>query len=100
MLFFLYIGVLLASIPMALTLFTLFGISRRRVCLFAALLWLLPIPYEFLVQSNCTGECNIRVDLLLVLPLELFGLGNISRAAFRSFADYRQRRGRAVEQGS
>ena len=56
--FLLYIGVLVLSIPMALVLFALFGISRRRVCLLAALLWLLPIPYELLVQSTCTGECN------------------------------------------
>lgn len=94
--FLLYIGVLVLSIPMALVLFALFGISRRRVCLLAALLWLLPIPYELLIQSTCTGECNIRIDLLLVLPLELFGLGFTSRKAFRSFADFRRAKRGAV----
>jgi hypothetical protein len=37
----------------------------------AAVAWLLYAPYEFLMHARvlCTGECNIRVDLLLVWPL-------------------------------
>ena len=70
MLLIVYFALLFFSIPTALTFLVLFAISRRRACLIAGLLWLLPVPYEFLVQTNCTGECNIRVDMLLVLPLE------------------------------
>ncbi len=85
-----YFAVLFFSIPAAITFFVLFAISRRRACLIAGLLWLLPVPYEFLVQTNCTGECNIRVDLLLVLPLEIIVLYKMSRTAFGSFVAFRR----------
>ncbi len=87
-----YFAVLFFSIPAAITFFVLFAISRRRACLLVALLWLLPVPYEFLVQTNCTGECNIRVDMLLVLPLEVIVLYKMSRTAFGSFAAFRRAR--------
>ena len=32
----------------------------------AAIAWLAYPPYEFWIQSRCTGECNIRVDLVLI----------------------------------
>ena len=85
-----YFAVLFFSVPAVLTFLVLFAISRRRACLIAGLLWLLPIPYEFLVQTNCTGECNIRVDLLLVLPLEIIVLYKMSRTAFGSFVEFRR----------
>lgn len=39
----------------------------------AALCWLLYAPYEYLMYLRffCSGECNIRVDLLLLWPLLL-----------------------------
>jgi hypothetical protein len=37
----------------------------------AAAAWLAYPPYEFWIQSRCTGECNIRVDLVLILPFLL-----------------------------
>ncbi len=85
-----YFAVLFFSVPAVLTFLVLFAISRRRACLIAGLLWLLPIPYEFWVQTNCTGECNIRVDLLLVLPLELIVLYMMSKTAFGSFVAFRR----------
>ncbi len=85
-----YFAVLFLSIPAAITFFVLFAISHRRACLFVGLLWLLPVPYEFLVQTNCTGECNIRVDLLLVFPLEVMVLYKMSRTAFGSFGEFRR----------
>ena len=85
-----YFAVLFFSVPAVLTFLVLFAISHRRACLIAGLLWLLPIPYEFLVQTNCTGECNIRVDLLLVLPLEIIVLYKMSRTAFGSFVEFRR----------
>jgi hypothetical protein len=43
---------------------------RRRIAAVAALSWLLYGGYEFLMKTRvlCTGECNIRVDLLLIYP--------------------------------
>ncbi len=40
----------------------------------AALGWMLYAPYEYLMHLRvlCSGECNIRVDLLLLWPLLLF----------------------------
>ncbi len=32
----------------------------------AAAAWLAYPPYEYWIQSRCTGECNIRVDLVLI----------------------------------
>ncbi len=86
----LYFGILFFSIPVALSFLILFAISRRKACLLAGLLWLLPVPYELAIQANCTGECNIRIDLLLVLPLELLVLGAMSGAAFRAFSAHRR----------
>jgi hypothetical protein len=37
----------------------------------AAAAWLAYPPYEFWIQSRCTGECNIRVDLVLIAPFLL-----------------------------
>jgi hypothetical protein len=37
----------------------------------AVVLWTGYAAYETWVQATCTGECNIRVDLLLVWPLLL-----------------------------
>jgi hypothetical protein len=90
MLAILYIGILLLSVPAAITLGVLFALSKRKICLIAALLWLLPVTYEYWVQVNCTGECNIRVDLLLVIPFELFVLGWASTAAYRAFVSARR----------
>ena len=44
--------------------------SRRRGFLVLALLWLAYSAYEFLMYRRvlCSGECNIRVDLLLIYP--------------------------------
>ena len=50
--------------------------SRRRVASGAGILWLLYAGYEFGMKQRwlCSGECNIRVDLLLIYPLLLIGL--------------------------
>jgi len=46
---------------------------RRRAVLVTALAWLIYFPYEQAMQWRilCSGECNIRVDLLLLYPLLL-----------------------------
>ena len=45
----------------------------RRIAIVAGVLWLLYAAYETAMRLRwlCTGECNIRVDLLLIYPLLL-----------------------------
>lgn len=47
--------------------------SRRWMPWITAILWLLYAVYEMAMKRRilCTGECNIRVDLLLLYPLLL-----------------------------
>jgi hypothetical protein len=54
----------------------LVGLGRwagRRIVLAVGLIWLLYAVYETGMQQRwlCSGECNIRVDLLLIYPLLL-----------------------------
>ena len=46
---------------------------RRRVIAIAAVAWLGYSGYETAMRLRwlCTGECNIRVDLLLIYPVLL-----------------------------
>ena len=62
----------LALIPAGL-LAALYCISRRRLSLVAAGSWFCYLPYEWGMKLRilCSGECNIRVDLLLIYPLLL-----------------------------
>ena len=51
--------------------FFLYHESHSRVVVTTAGAWLLYGVYEYLMYLRilCTGECNIRVDLLLFYPL-------------------------------
>ena len=44
---------------------------RRPIILLAMLAWLAYYPYEQAMKLRilCSGECNIRVDLLLLYPV-------------------------------
>jgi formate hydrogenlyase subunit 3/multisubunit Na+/H+ antiporter MnhD subunit len=46
---------------------------HRRTAIGAGIVWLLYFAYETGMQQRwlCSGECNIRVDLLLIYPLLL-----------------------------
>ena len=61
---------LAALVPAAL-LGTGFFFRRRRLLAITAALWLGYAIYESLMKARvlCSGECNIRVDLLLISPL-------------------------------
>ena len=78
----------LAFIPAAL-FFAAFGASGRRLTLVTGVLWLLYAFYELAMKRRilCTGECNIRVDLLLIYPvlalLSLVAAIQALRAALR-----------------
>jgi hypothetical protein len=60
----------LALVPAALFA-VLFVRCRRPVAGVAALAWLAYFPYEQAMKQRilCSGECNIRVDLVLFYPL-------------------------------
>lgn len=52
--------------------------TRRRLVIGVGSLWLLYGVYETGIRHHwpwlCSGECNIRVDLLLIYPVLLLGL--------------------------
>ncbi len=59
--------------------FVLLGLgrlARRRVVVGVGIVWLLYAAYEFGNQQRwwCSGECNIRIDLLVIYPVLLLGL--------------------------
>lgn len=60
----------LALIP-AVAFGFLFAQCSRLVILVAALAWFTYFPYEQSMKARtlCSGECNIRVDLLFLYPL-------------------------------
>lgn len=60
--------------------------SRRRVAVAAGVGWLLYAAYEFGMQQRwlCSGECNIRIDLLVIYPLLLFALAAAAVSILRA----------------
>jgi hypothetical protein len=69
------LGVFIGWPFLALVPATLFAVMyfrcKRPVVLVAALAWLAYFPYEQAMKLRilCSGECNIRVDLLLFYPI-------------------------------
>lgn len=61
---------LLALLPAA-AFAALYWASGRRLVAAAAVLWCLYAVYEYAMHRRllCSGECNIRVDLLLLYPV-------------------------------
>ena len=87
------LGIFIAWPALALVPAAVFGVlfwsHRNAVVLVTALLWLAYFPYEMGMKLRvlCSGECNIRVDLLLLYPvllvLSLVSLALILRARAR-----------------
>ncbi len=50
--------------------------TRRRTAVGVGVVWLLYALYETGMQRRwlCSGECNIRIDLLLIYPALVIGL--------------------------
>lgn len=48
-----------------------YEVTKRRLVFWTGVIWILYALYEYGMQRRwlCTGECNIRVDLLLLYPL-------------------------------
>lgn len=66
---------------------------RRPIALVAMLAWLAYFPYERAMKLRilCSGECNIRVDLLLLYPLLIL----VSVLAVTAYFKTKRRAGRA-----
>ncbi|HSC48543.1 MAG TPA: hypothetical protein VLG68_10705 [Gammaproteobacteria bacterium] len=60
----------LAALPAAFFL-GLYAWCRRKPVLVAASAWALYLPYEWSMKLRllCSGECDIRIDLLALYPL-------------------------------
>ncbi len=46
-------------------------LRKKKIPAFVGTMWLLYGVYEYLMYTRvlCTGECNIRIDLLLIYPV-------------------------------
>ena len=62
----------LALIP-AVLFAVLYILSKLRLTLIASIIWLAYTVYEYGMYFRilCSGECNIRIDLLLIYPVLL-----------------------------
>lgn len=62
-----------AAAVVALSFVALWWLRGSRIAAVAAAAWLVYAGYEYLMYLRvlCSGECNIRVDLLLFYPLLL-----------------------------
>lgn len=60
-----------AALAVASAFAVLWYFRRRRTIAVAAVLWSGYGVYEYLMHARvlCSGECNIRVDLLLLYPV-------------------------------
>ena len=63
----------LFAVLLALLMFASFRMTRTRLALITSVLWIFYAVYEFLMQIRvlCSGDCNIRADLLLIYPVLL-----------------------------
>ncbi|MEN9621906.1 MAG: hypothetical protein RLZZ67_340 [Candidatus Parcubacteria bacterium] len=59
------------SLMPALILVLFYFKSKSKFILTTAIAWLLYMAYEelHLLRIVCSGECNIRIDLLLIYPI-------------------------------
>ena len=80
-----YHYLVMLSIPISIILLVLYFKSKKQKQLIAALLWLIPPVYELWIYYTCGKDCNIRVDLFLVIPIELFILIPASIHALRPY---------------
>ena len=73
----------------AMTFFILYATTQKRFVLIVGFFWLAYCIYEYGIKFRvlCSGECNIRIELLLVYPLlvllSLVGLVVFTVSVFR-----------------
>jgi hypothetical protein len=65
--------------------------ARRRVAAGVGIAWLLYGLYEFGMRQRwlCSGECNIRIDLLVIYPVLAVALGAAAISLLRAFTGAR-----------
>ena len=80
----------LAALAPALFFFLIYYWKKPSFALIAAILWALYAVYESLMKVRvlCSGECNIRIDLLALYPL----LAIVSLVALVELAVRRRKR--------
>ena len=61
------------AVAFGLLIVACFKLSHSHLLLATGTLWIIYGVYEYLMQIRvlCSGECNIRVDLLLIYPVLL-----------------------------
>lgn len=85
------------ALLLALAMYGCWRLSRRKAFFVLSVLWLLYAVYEYFMYKRvlCSGECNIRVDLLLIYPALLGGtLWLAAMSAFRAIQKFRRKRWR------
>ncbi|MEO8158828.1 MAG: hypothetical protein ABI648_13605 [Betaproteobacteria bacterium] len=67
------LGIPLFAAVFGLSIAACYRFSQIRLSLVTGVLWIIYGVYEYLMQARvlCSGECNIRVDLLLIYPFLL-----------------------------
>ena len=85
----------LFSAVCALVLLVVWRWTGQRAWFTLAIFWMLYAGYEFMIFKRvwCSGDCNIRVDLLLIFPLLLGRTFWLISAAVVSWVKRRRRRG-------
>ena len=79
---------LLAAVPGAVFV-ALFAVSRKLLVLIAAVAWLAYLPYEYAMKLRllCSGDCDIRLDLMVLYPalliISVVGLAVFARVRVR-----------------
>ena len=76
----------LLAMAIGLVLLALGKRAHRRVAAGVGIGWLLYGLYEYGVKQRwlCSGECNIRIDLLLIYPVLALGLAAAGLSLFRT----------------
>lgn len=77
-------------------LLAILGLRARRSGVVATgVIWGIYAAYETGMQQRwlCTGECNIRVDLLLIFPILLIASALAARSLYQARRLHRSRRG-------
>jgi hypothetical protein len=90
------LGIPLLAVVFGLLIVACFKLTRTLLALVTGVLWILYGFYEYLMQIRvlCSGECNIRVDLLLIYPiLIVYTIASAVRVGKVLWQRYREGRG-------
>ena len=93
MLLAIFVAYPLGAVLVGAIFLVLYRHAARRRLLVTGVVWILYAAYEYGMKQRilCSGECNIRVDLLLLYPL-LFLLSTLALISYTLFLRNRYRR--------